>query len=417
MAESTPGQASDAAPAALPVLTQLSGPAPVTATPAAEPAPAAAPVTTPAAPVTPAAPASPATLTNVDDIDAALEANYLKNPNEKVIIEGLDPTPAPVPVQAPAPAQVTQPPAPVTEAAAAADTGRIIPAKIPTGQFSTIEQRAMALSHTLNDGKTPEDPGYVPLEQCLALTKAAHATTAPATVQSEPVAPPPDPVAPRIEAVNAAQSNIDSILEQLAEFKKNPDTFADEIDASKDALTDAKIVLAKAQWDKDAAEAQVAQHAASRDGQAQQRALLNAQARFPSLEDKTSDLRMLANAMILERRNNPQHPEHALTLVPTAPSLFADMAARELAQSRATKNGTEFGLEYAKLLAAPVAAKPATPETAPVQPAKILPSPGSSGTPVTVAPTMEQQLAAIGDDPAKAEALLSKGLEGQFFLR
>lgn len=402
MADQNPGQVSATAPAA------------PTPPPAAPPAPA--------APVTPAK--TIATLDAVDDIDAALSQSYALNPNEKVPLPGEkppEPAPTPAAVTAPpvpappvpapaAPAPVTEPPAPAKapEEPARDDQGKILPRHIPTKQFSTVEQRAIVLLQQLNEGKQPDSPDYVPLEECIAIAKKA---------EGQPVQPQPtvDPVAEVSAVVTAKQTAVDEIQARITEYKASPDLYTDELEAAKTELFDAKLDLRDAQRDERDARANAQNQQLNSVKQAKQAAIVTAQSRYPTLAVQGSELRERANALT-RAMLDPSHPDHMLTQIPSGPTRIADQAATDLAHAQSAASGgtLSFAQALANLMVA--AAAPAQPQQQ-EEPRRVLPSPGSSGTPNVVAKTIDQKVAEVGDNVAEIDKLLDGGGEGAYVIR
>lgn len=394
-----PGQASDAAPA--PVTT----PAPAT--------PAPAPVSPPAAPVSPASPES------VSDIDALLAKNFAANPNETVPLPPESNTPAgstPPPVPVPAGTPVTAPttaaadpaePAPTAEAtalaeAAAAASEKILPHRISTSQFDDESQRAMVLHRDLNEGKKPGDPGFVSLKKCLAMIEESMAAPVAA-----PLEPSMDPAQPFIEQVSTLEKRIAEHEEKIKEYSENPSLYADELSIERVGLEFAKRDVERAKSDAEAARVQEHNQFVEAQNVDRQRSIVAAVEKYPMLADYNSALRAKANE-IATALNDPKHREHALVSLPSAPELIADRAAQEMAKEMAATGKVSFPQAMAHLLA--TATAPALVQQQ--EQRKVLPAAGSNlGTSVVQAPTVDQKVAAIGDDWKAAEALLNSGRE------
>lgn len=393
METSAPAQASDAAPAA-----PTPAPAPV------------APAAAPAAPVTvPAKAPDVAKLEAVNDIDAALEANFLINPTEKVPMPGEKPAAAAAPVTVQPVAEVPPAPAAVPETTPVeTDEGKILPNRIPTNQFDDQTRRALILMHALNEGKKPGDQGYVLLKDCIGRIETADAPPAPVAA---PVAAQLDKVTKVTNQVAEYETQLDDVATQIKEFQANPELYGEELAEARREQDKLEIRLESAKERLGELQEAVEEAEKSRVVDAKAKAILAAEGRYPYLADRAGDLRTIANKMMRELQS-PDHPEHAILSLPSAPTIVADRVAHSLAQARAATKGTTFAQELANLMAKPGTAAPAAPApvAAPVaEPRKILPGTGSGGTEVVQPKTAMQKVAEVGEDWQKAEALLDGG--------
>ena len=292
------------------------------------------------------------------------------------------PAPAPSEVQQPAPTvpePTPEPEAPVADAPTdepAAEpeptpepTARVLPNRISTQQFSETEQEAIALGKALKEAG--ED---VPsLKERIEIVEGRNKAKAQAEAMPPPPPKPPEPSA--VDTLTAELAELDAKLAEAGE-KESPLTPELVETIGKRSTVAADLALAK--------ERQANVEAAARQGFEAQRAAADAKAKalFPSLSDKSSELRLRVNKEIAARQN-PAHPDHESLFVAKSPLIITQDVATALAEELAEANGTSVAEELAALMpkpAARTAAPAATPKPAVATPQtkKVTPASGAA---------------------------------------
>lgn len=367
-----------------------------------------------------AAPTLDPNLTDPAAIRAALTASVTGQP----LPDGAIVTPPQAePAQPPAPAAPApepppaQPPAgstpPVEPTKPEDDEGRILPNRIPTRNLDTEGQRALALQHSLNNGKKPGEPGFVALAEAMRQVQAADNPPA----ASPAAAPQPTRLDALTTSVQGHEQKLTELQDQRAELAKEGTLYGGDIDAIQKQIDATVLALSEAKADLKLESRQVEHSEAERQRQAHEQAIqaresakTKALDQYPSAGDQNAPLYSEILKMVSEL-NKPTHPDHGLLGTTNAALTITEKAAIAVAQRLSAEKGTSFAQEFEALQAPKAPAGSTPPGQAPAQPPvppKVLPGMGRQQQ-VVQAPekTPAQILADVGTDPLAARAALA----------
>jgi hypothetical protein len=281
-------------------------------------------------------------------------------------------------------ADAPPPPEPTVDPA----TGKVLPNRISTAQFSGDEQEAIKLRKELRD--QGQD---VTLKEALELVEDRNK-------KSQSATPPP--------TENATTTNPETELRaQLADIEKKLDAAAETELFTKEVrdLMDQKSKLSrdleKFEEAKVTQQAQIQQERLSAREKVKQDVLQV----FPSANDPSSPLGKEVAALIAELKDE-SHPDHLLLFSERAPKLVTQEAAERLA-ARMAENGSITVDQALAQLRAPKQAPSSNGSQASQPKGRVNPASGSSGPLDVGTPVTEKELmSAVTANPALADELL-----------
>lgn len=287
--------------------------------------------------------------------------------------------------------------------------GRILPSRISTQQFEPEAQRAMALQHSLNNGKKHGEPGFVSLSEALKQVQAAD-NPAPA---NEPV---PDAQPTQLETLGTKLQSTEQKLAELraqrAERSKEGELYGEDLNALNEQIENTIQELAEVKAEKKLAERDEHQTQAQREQAEYNRKIAKreeAKGRalelYPTAGDETKPLGQEVKRYVAELKK-PGHPDASILTAENAAIVVAERAAMTVAQRMVREQpGVRLADALESLMAPPPAAPAGQPAAAPV---KVLPGMGRQmPTPVLPPKTAADVLADVGTDPVKIAAALA----------
>lgn len=282
------------------------------------------------------------------------------------------------------------------EATGPAAGDRILPARIGTGQFSPTTQRAMALMHSLNNGK-PEGEGAYTLSKCLAMVEDADAAEASSSTPAASAEPSP---------ADILRNEVAELEAQITEAGDNEALFGPDVARRVIELGKKQAALAKLEAKSEVQQSTKHEANVSKRESVKQAVL----SEFKGADD-TSTILGSRVATLIEEMRNPAHPDHQRLNQEDAPRFVVETAAKQVAAKL-----TELGITAEQAMAT---LRVSAPAATPAQPAQPLPVAGNKQVTVatgssgiggpTSPPTEAQVLAAAVEDPDLYDKALGYG--------
>jgi hypothetical protein len=268
-------------------------------------------------------------------------------------------------------------------------TGKILPNRINTAQFSGDEQEAIKLRKELRD--SGQD---VTLKEALELVEDRKSKSA----QSEQGQ----------QQQQSAQTNPEQELrDELAQVESDLDKAAESELYTKEVreLEKRRTQLTRDVERLDEANARKVENVRTERMTARERVKQETLQSFPSAADPNSELGKEVTALIAEMKEE-SHPDHPMLFSEKAPKLVTQLAAERVAERMASDGSITVDQALAKLKANGKA--PATQQQqAPQQKQRVNPASGSVGSVLPDKPVTERELmAAVAANPRLADELL-----------
>ncbi|TSA40722.1 MAG: hypothetical protein D4R57_01520 [Verrucomicrobiales bacterium] len=266
-------------------------------------------------------------------------------------------------------------------------TGKILPNRINTAQFSGDEQEAIKLRKELRD--SGQD---VTLKEALELVEDRKKKSQPDQGQQQ----------------QPAQTNPEQALrDELAQVEKQLDTAAESELYTKEVrdLEKRRSQLERDVERLDEAKAQRENNVKAERMTAREKVKQETLQAFPSVADPNSELGKEVTRLIAEMKDE-SHPDHPMLFSEKAPKLVTQLAAEKVAERMAADGSMMVDQALAKLKSNGKAPAPTT-QQAPQQKQRVNPASGSAGTILPDRPVTEKELmAAVSANPALADELL-----------
>lgn len=267
-------------------------------------------------------------------------------------------------------------------------TGKILPNRINTAQFSGDEQEAIKLRKELRD--SGQD---VTLKEALELVEDRKSKSAQSEQGNQQQADQPNPE----QALRDELAQVESDLDKAAESELYTKEVRD--------LEKRRTQLTRDVERLDEANARKVENVKVERMTARERVKQETLQAFPSAADPNSELGKEVTALIAEMKDE-SHPDHPMLFSEKAPKLVTQLAAERVAERMASDGSMTVDQALAKLKANGKA--PATQQQqAPQQKQRVNPASGSAGTILPDKPVTERELmAAVSANPGLADELL-----------
>lgn len=269
-------------------------------------------------------------------------------------------------------------------------TGRILPNRINTAQFSGDEQEAIKLRKELRD--SGQD---VSLKEALELVEDRKSKSAQSEQgqQQQQQTEHTDPD----QEIRDELAKVESDLDEAAESE----LYTKEVRELEKKRTQLTIKIGKL----DEAKAQRENDVKSQRLSAREKVKQDTLQAFPSAADPNSELGKEVTALIAEMKDE-NHPDHPMLFSEKAPKLVTQLAAERVAERMAADGSMTVDQALAKLKANGQQ-PPAQQQQAPQQKQRVNPASGSTGSFSPEKPVTEKELMdAVTANPALADKLL-----------